>query len=50
MPGPQTFRATIDLSTVATRGSVYLVSVSAEHRERAGVAAGDEVDVTLELR
>jgi hypothetical protein len=36
-------------STVAPRGDRYLVGVSAENRERAGVAAGDELDVTLEL-
>src|SRR2546426_12790590 len=36
-------------STVARRGERYLVGVSAENRERAGVAAGDEVDVYLEL-
>jgi hypothetical protein len=36
-------------STVATRGARYLVGVSAENRERAGVAAGDEVDVDIEL-
>jgi hypothetical protein len=36
-------------STVASRGERYLVGVSAENRERAGVAAGDEIDVDLEL-
>jgi hypothetical protein len=36
-------------STVATRGTRYLVGVSAKHRELAGVAAGDEVDVEIEL-
>jgi Bacteriocin-protection, YdeI or OmpD-Associated/Domain of unknown function (DUF1905) len=36
-------------STVASRGDRYLVGVSAENRERAGVAAGDELDVELEL-
>lgn len=36
-------------STVASRGDRYLVGVSAENRERAGVAAGDELDVDLEL-
>ena len=36
-------------STVATMGGRYLVPLSAENRTAAGVAAGDEVDVTLEL-
>lgn len=36
-------------STVAARGDRYLVGVSAENRDAAGVAAGDEVDVDLEL-
>lgn len=36
-------------STVASRGGQYLVGVSAENRERAGVAGGDEVDVDIEL-
>lgn len=36
-------------STVAPRGGSYLVPLSAENREAAGVAAGDEVDVDLEL-
>lgn len=36
-------------STVATMGGVFMLPVSAEVRERAGVAAGDEVDVDVEL-
>ena len=36
-------------STVATRSGVFLVGVSAENRRAAGVAAGDELDVELEL-
>ena len=36
-------------TTVASRGERYLVPLSAENRERAGVAAGDQVDVDLEL-
>lgn len=36
-------------TTVAPRGDRFLISVSAENRERAGVAAGDEVDVDLEV-
>jgi len=35
-------------STVA-RGDRYLIGVSAENREAAGVAAGDEVDIEIEL-
>ena len=34
-------------STIARMGGRYLVSVSAENRTLAGVAAGDEIDVTL---
>ena len=36
-------------STVAPRGSRYLIGVNAENRAAAGVAAGDEVEVGLEL-
>lgn len=36
-------------STVAVMGGEYMLPVSAENREGAGVAAGDEVDVELEL-
>ena len=36
-------------STVATRGGVYLLPLSGENRTAAGVAAGDEVDVDIEL-
>ena len=36
-------------STVARMGGEYLLGVSAENREGAGVAAGDQVDVDLEL-
>jgi hypothetical protein len=36
-------------STVASRGDRYLVGVSAETRAGAGVAAGDEIDVEIEL-
>jgi hypothetical protein len=46
-------RVTIDgytyRSTVAVMGGDYLVGVSAEHRAGAGVAAGDMVDVDLDL-
>ena len=42
--GPHTYR-----STIASRGGVYLLPLSAENRAGAGVAAGDEVDVTVEL-
>lgn len=42
--GAHTFR-----STVATRGDRYLVGVSGENRALAGVAAGDELDVEIEL-
>lgn len=36
-------------STVATMGGVFMLPVSADVRARAGVAAGDEVDVEVEL-
>ncbi len=36
-------------STIAPYGDVYMLGVAAEHREAAGVAAGDEIDVDLEL-
>jgi hypothetical protein len=35
-------------TTVASMGGEYMLALSAEHREGAGVAAGDEVDVRLE--
>lgn len=36
-------------STVARMGGRFLVPLAAEHRAAAGVAAGDEVEVDLEL-
>ena len=36
-------------STVAAYGNLYLISLSKERREAAGVKAGDQVEVTLEL-
>jgi hypothetical protein len=36
-------------STVAPMGGVFMLPISAEHRERAGVAAGDTVQVELSL-
>jgi Bacteriocin-protection, YdeI or OmpD-Associated/Domain of unknown function (DUF1905) len=36
-------------STVASMGGVFMLGVSAAVRESAGVAAGDEVDVDMEL-
>ncbi len=36
-------------TTVASRSGEYLIPVSAENRSSAGVAAGDEVDVDIEL-
>lgn len=36
-------------STVATRGGAYLLGISAQVREEADVAAGDMIDITLEL-
>ena len=42
--GAHTYR-----SSIASRGGVYLLPLSAENRTAAGVAAGDAVDVTVEL-
>ncbi|MCC6162333.1 MAG: DUF1905 domain-containing protein [Acidobacteria bacterium] len=36
-------------STVAVMGGRYLIALAAAHREKAGVAGGDRVRVTLEL-
>lgn len=36
-------------STVARRGGRYLLGINADTRERAGVAAGDRVEVEVEL-
>jgi Bacteriocin-protection, YdeI or OmpD-Associated/Domain of unknown function (DUF1905) len=36
-------------SSVAVMGGVFMLPVSSEVRSKAGVAAGDEVDVALEL-
>jgi antitoxin component of MazEF toxin-antitoxin module len=36
-------------STVAAYGDVFMLPLSAEHREAADVTAGDEVEVTIEL-
>jgi hypothetical protein len=36
-------------NTVAVMGGQYMISLSAKNREAAGVAAGDEVEVELEL-
>jgi hypothetical protein len=36
-------------NTVAVYGDVFMIGVSAENRAGAGVAAGDEIDVDLEL-
>src|SRR3712207_3137936 len=46
-------RATINghtyRSTLASRGGQFMLPISAENRSSAGVAAGDEVDVDIEL-
>lgn len=42
--GPHVYR-----STVAAYGDVFMLPLSAENREAAGVAAGDEVEVDIEL-
>ena len=42
--GPYTYR-----TTVGVMGGRALIPVSADHRGQAGIAAGDDLDVTLEL-
>src|SRR5262245_33948587 len=42
--GPHTYR-----STVAPMGGAFYLPLSAENRTAAGVAAGDEIDVTVAL-
>jgi hypothetical protein len=42
--GKHTYR-----STIAPMGGVFMIGVSAENRQAAGVAAGDHVEVNLEL-
>ena len=42
--GDHTYR-----STIATMGGRFMVTVSAEVRTATGIAAGDEVDVVIEL-
>jgi hypothetical protein len=36
-------------STVGSMGGVYKIPVSADNRQKAGVAAGDEIEVEVEL-
>jgi hypothetical protein len=36
-------------STIAAYGDVFMLPLSAEHREAAGVKAGDQVEVTIAL-
>jgi hypothetical protein len=36
-------------STVAPMGGVFMLPISAEHRAGAGIAAGDEIEVALQL-
>jgi len=36
-------------STVAAYGEIYMLPLAAEHRQAAGVQAGDQVEVTIEL-
>ena len=36
-------------NTVAVMGGVYMVGVSAEHRQGANVKGGDQIEVTIEL-
>ncbi len=36
-------------NTLAVMGGKHLVGVSAEHRKAAGIAAGDQIEVTIEV-
>jgi Bacteriocin-protection, YdeI or OmpD-Associated/Domain of unknown function (DUF1905) len=36
-------------NTIAVMGGVFMVGVAAEHRDKAGVAGGDQIDVEIEL-
>ena len=36
-------------NTIAVMGGVFMVGVAAEHREKARVAGGDQIDVEIEL-
>ncbi|MEU4395339.1 YdeI/OmpD-associated family protein [Kribbella sp. NPDC023855] len=36
-------------NTVAVMGGRYMISLSAQHREASGLAAGDEIEVELEV-
>ena len=36
-------------NTIAVMGGVFIVGVAAEHREKARVAGGDQIDVEIEL-
>jgi len=36
-------------SSIASMGGKFMISLSAENREKAGVAGGDELDVDIEL-
>ncbi|MFO7682925.1 MAG: YdeI/OmpD-associated family protein [Chloroflexota bacterium] len=44
-----TFNGYTYRSTVAAYGDVFMLPLSKEHRDAAGVKAGDQVEVTLEL-
>ena len=43
------FNGYIYRSAVAAYGDVFMIPLSKEHRDAAGVKAGDQVEVTLEL-
>lgn len=48
-PVKVTLRGYTYQSTIAAYGEVFMLPLSAEHRQAAGVKAGEEVEVTLEL-
>ena len=48
-PVTVTIRGYTYRSTVAAYGDVFMLPLAAEHRKAVGVAAGDEIEVELEL-
>jgi hypothetical protein len=49
LPVKVTIRGYTYRNTIARMGGQFMLGVAAEHRTAAGVAAGDELDVELEL-
>jgi uncharacterized protein YdeI (YjbR/CyaY-like superfamily) len=43
------FKTTLERSTAASMGSKFMLPVSQENREGAGIQAGDEIEVEIEI-